>query len=219
MLQRFFPGRWLMPASLVGWATAGIVSGAVAWALDVFTVTETIPTQAFLDMPSRTWSMAGLAVVGAVCGATGGAITSAALVLQSRLPHSRAPVLAQDHEMRQAKDRRLTNIAGVISGLIAAVFCIYTAPLILTMLWEGSLDSLDLTIYFLSAIYGSPVCVPTIAIVAIPLGIGGARVGLEIGRVSGRPGSRHWVWCGAAIGGVAGYLLGYLVAFAFGYLG
>jgi hypothetical protein len=38
MLQRFFPGRRLMLASLAGWATAGIVSGAVGCVSDVLRV-------------------------------------------------------------------------------------------------------------------------------------------------------------------------------------
>jgi hypothetical protein len=75
-----------------------------------------------------------------------------------------------------------------------------------------------LTIFFLSALYGTPVCVPTIALVSIPLGIGCGYVGLEIGRASGRPGPRLWVWFGAALGGVAGYVLGSLVAFAIGHM-
>ena len=214
ILLRISPRRWLMLTSLAGWATAGIVSGAVGWALDVFLVAETIPTTAFLDVPSRTWSMGGIAVVGAVCGAIGGAITGAALVMLSR-----APVLPQEPRVRKSKDTRLVRIAGVISGLTAAVLCTYLAPLVLTVLLEGSLDSLDLTIYFSSALYGTPLCIPTIAIVSIPLGVGGGYVGLEIGRASGRPGPRFWVWCGAAIGGVAGYLLGFLVAIAIGYQG
>jgi hypothetical protein len=203
-----------MLASLAGWAAAGIASGIVGWALDVFLVTETIPTSAFFDVPSRTWSMVGLGVVGAVCGATGGAITGAALVLLSRVPTS-----PRDGSVRKAKDMRIVNIAGGISGLIAAVLCTYLAPLVLTVLTEGSLESLDLTIFFLSALYGTPLCIPTIAIVSIPLGIGCAYVGLEIGRASRYPDSRLWVWFGAAVGGVAGYVLGSLVAFAIGYLG
>ena len=91
MLQRISARRRLVLASLAGWATAGIASGAVGWALDVFQVAETVPTTGFIDLPSRTWSMAGLGVMGAVCGATGGAITGAALVLLSR-----RPVLPQD---------------------------------------------------------------------------------------------------------------------------
>ena len=73
--------------------------------------------------------------------------------------------------------------------------------------------------FFLNAIYGSPMCIAKNAVVAIPLGIGGAPIGLEIGGAMGRPDSRLWVWCGAAVGGVAGYLLGSLVAFAIGYAG
>lgn len=213
MLQRISPGRWLMLASLAGWATAGIVSGAAGWALDVFQVTGTDPALSPLPSSSRTWSMMGLAVVGAVCGATGGAITGAALVLLSR-----APVLQPDRGARQVKDTRLVKVAGVVSGLIAAVLCTYLAPLAVTVLTQGSLDSLDLTIFFLSVLAGTPLCVPAIALVSIPLGIGCGYVGLEIGRARGRPDSRPWIWSGAAIGGVAGYLLGSLVAFAVGHM-
>jgi hypothetical protein len=212
MLQRFSPRRWLMLASIAGWAAAGILSGAVGWALDVFLVTETIPTMAFFDLPSRTWSMAGLGVIGAVCGATGGAITGAALVLLSRLP------VLQDSGVRKAEDTKYVKVAGAISGMLAAVLCTYSSPLVLTILTEGSLESWDLTIFFLSALYGTPVCVPTIALVSIPLGIGCGYVGLEIGRIGGRPGSRLLVWFGAALGGVAGYVLGSLVAFAIGHM-
>jgi hypothetical protein len=214
MLQRVSPGHWAMLASIAGWAAAGIVSGAVGLALDVFLVTERIPTPAFFVLPDRTWSMAGLGIMGAVCGATGGAITGAALVLLSR-----GPVPAQDNGVKQAKDKRLVNAAGVVSGLFAAVLCTYLAPLVVTALAEGSLESLDLTIYFLGAIYRSPVCIPAIAVVTIPLAIGCGWVGLEMGRAVGRTDPWPWVWCGAALGGVAGYLLGSLVAFAIGYLG
>lgn len=72
---------------------------------------------------------------------------------------------------------------------------------------------------FLNAGYGSPLCTATNTVVAIPLSIGGARIGLEIGRAMGRPDSGLWVWCGAAVGGVAGHLLGSLVAFAMGFAG
>jgi hypothetical protein len=203
-----------MLASLAGWAVAGLVSGALGWALDVFMVTGTDPTLSPLPATSRTWSMAGLGLMGAVCGATGGAITGAALVMQTRRP---AP--PQAPEARQAKDTRLVRVAGVISGLVAAVLCTYLAPLILTMLTEGSLDSLDLTIYFLGAIYSTPVCIPTIALVSIPLAIGGGYIGLEIGRTRRKQDPRPWVWCGAAMGGVTGYILGFLVAFAIGQMG
>jgi len=213
MLQRITAHRRLALVSLAGWATAGIVSGAVAWALGVFQVTETIPRTAFIDLPSRSWSLAGLALAGAVCGAVGQAIVGSALVLLSR-----AIVPPHDGEERSAEDTKRVRVAGIICGLVAAVLCTYLAPLVLTLLQEGSLESLDLTIFFLSAIYGSPVCVPTIALVAVPLSIGCGYVGLEIGRASGRPGSGFLVWCGAAIGGGGGYLLGSLVAFAFGHM-
>jgi hypothetical protein len=103
---------------------------------------------------------------------------------------------------------------------MAAALCTYTAPLVLIQLTEGSLDSLDMTIFTMSAIfYGTPLCLPTIGLVSIPLAIGFGYIGLEIGQALGRPGSKLWVWCGAALGGVAGYVLGYLVAFGIGYLG
>jgi hypothetical protein len=90
--------------------------------------------------------------------------------------------------------------------------------LVVTVLTQGSLDPLDLTIAFLSAVYYAPVCIPAIAVVAIPLGIGGGHIGLEIARASGRQDSRPWVWFGAAVGGVAGYVLGSPVAFAIGHV-
>jgi hypothetical protein len=202
-----------MLVGLACWATAGIVSGAVGWALDVFQITETVPTTGFIDLPSRTWSMAGLGLVGAVSGATGGAITGVALVVLRR-----APVQTPDDGEGKADDTKPVRIAGGISGLLAAVLCTYLAPLVLTLLAEGSLESLDLTLFFLSALYGSPVCIPTVAVVSIPVSIAGGYVGLEIGLASGRPGSRPWIWGGAAVGGVAGFLLGSLVAFAFGHM-
>jgi hypothetical protein len=213
MAQRISRRRLLMLTSLAGWAAAGIVSAAVGWALDVFQVTETVPTTAFYDLPSRTWSNQGLALMGALCGVTGGAITGAALVLLSRVQAPR-----QGSGVRRPQDTRLVNIAGIVCGLGAALLCTYAAPLVLIRLMEGSLESVDLTIFFLSALYASPVCIPTIALVSIPLGIGCGYAGLEIGRATGKPGSRLWVWGGAALGGVAGYLLGSLVAFAFSHL-
>ena len=211
LLQRIVAQRHLMLASLVGWALAGIASGAVGWALDVFQVAETVPSPAsgFIDLPSRSWSMAGLGVMGAVCGATGGAITGAALALRSR-----RPVLPQDGGEAKAKETRLVRVAGVVCGLLSAALCSYLAPLVLTVLTEGSLESVDLTYYPFSTLYFTPVCLPTIAIVSIPLSIACGYLGLEIGRAVGRPGSRLLVWCGAAIGGVAGYFLGSLVAFS-----
>ena len=181
----------------------------MGWALDVFQVAETVPTTGLIDLPSRTWSMAGLGVMGAVCGATGGAITGAALALLSR-----RPLLPPDGGEAEAKETRLVRVAGAVSGLLSAVLCSHLAPLVLTVLTEGSLESVDLTYYALSALYFTPVCLPTIAVVSIPLSIACAYLGLEIGRASGRPGSRLLVWCGAAVGGVAGYVLGSLVAFS-----
>ena len=210
VIGRLAVRRWFLPASLLGWATAGIASGAVGWALDVFQVTQTIPTTAFLDLPSRSWSMAGLGVMGAVCGATGAALTGALLALLSR-----APALPPDGGEARAKERRLVRIAGAVCGVLSAVLCTYLGPLVLTVLLEGSLESVDLTYYPLSALYSSPVCLPTIAIVSIPLSIAGGYLGLEIARAWGRPGSRLLVWCGAAVGGIAGYVLGSLVAFSF----
>jgi hypothetical protein len=210
VIQRISARRWLMPASLVGWATAGITSGVVGWALDVFQVAETVPTTAFVDLPSRSWSMAGLGVMGAVCGATGAAITGAALALLSRVP-----VLPPDGGEEKAKETRLVRVAGAVCGLLSAMLCSYLAPLVITVLLEGSLASVDLVYYPFSALYSTPVCLPTIAIVSIPLAIAGGHLGLEIGRACGRPGSRLLVWCGAAAGGIAGYVLGSLVAFSF----
>jgi len=212
MLQRIFPDRRLMLASLAGWGTAGIVSGAVGWFLDVFMEAATDPALSSLPSTSRTWSMGGLAVVGAVCGATGAAITGAALVLRSRVA-----VPPQTPEVRQATDTGLVNTAGAVSGLIAAVLCTCLAPPISTALLGGSPDSLDLAVFFLGTLAGSLLCIPTYAVVSIPLAIGCGYVGLEMARASGGPRFKPWVWCGAAVGGVAGCILGSLVAFAIGH--
>jgi hypothetical protein len=211
MLQQISARRHLVLASLVAWATAGLTSGAVGWALGVFQVAETVssPSSGFIDLPSRTWSMAGLGVMGAVCGATGAAITGAALALRSRKP---AP--PQDGGEAEAKETRLVRVAGAVCGLLSAALCSYLAPLVLIVLTEGSLESVDLVYYPFSALYFTPVCLPTIAIVSIPLSIACGYLGLELGRACGRPGSRLLVWCGAAVGGVAGYVLGSLVAFS-----
>jgi hypothetical protein len=85
---------------------------------------------------------------------------------------------------------------------------------VLTFLIEGSLESVDLVYYPFSALYFTPVCLPTIAVVSIPLSIACGHVGLELGRAFGRSGSRLLAWLGAVVGGVAGYVLGSLVAFA-----
>jgi hypothetical protein len=220
MLQRFYPDRrWMLPI-LTGWATAGIVSGAVGWVSDVLRVSGTTALLfLFPSSLSQTWPIEGLIVVGAVCGATGGAITGAALVLQSRRPLSRVWVLPQNREMGNLEDKKLTNTAGVISGLTAAVLCTFVAPLIVTLVTRGSLESLKLTEFLFDMVAGTLLCIPTYAVVCIPLGVGGGCVGLELARASGRTGVRPWVWCGAAIGGVAGYVLSSLVAFAIGHTG
>jgi hypothetical protein len=121
--------------------------------------------------------------------------------------------------MGNVEDKKLTNTAGVISGLTAAVLCTFVAPLIVTLVTQGSLESLKLTEFLFDMAAGTLLCIPTYAVVCIPLGIGGGRVGLELARASGRTDVRPWVWCGAAIGGVAGYMLSSLVAFAIGHTG
>jgi hypothetical protein len=209
MLQRFFPDRRWMLASLIGWATAGIVSGAVGLVSDVHRISGSIELLfLYSASQSQNWAIDGLLLVGAVCGATGGAITGAALVLQSRRP--------QDREMVDAADKKLTNIAGVVSGLAAALLGTFVAPLKVTLLTQGSLDSPDLTIFLINIAASSVLCVPTYLVVCIPLGIGGGRVGLEIARARRRTDARPWVWFGAVVGGVAGYVLSSLVAFAVG---
>lgn len=140
------------------WVLALAAVGALSYCLSSFVPLSnytlppaTIMTALLLLFPSslsQTWAIEGLITVGAVCGATGGAITGAALVLQSRLPLSRVRVLPQDREMGNVEDKKLTNIAGGISGLTAAVLGTFVAPLVVTILTQGSLDSLDLTIFF-----------------------------------------------------------------------
>jgi predicted dehydrogenase len=66
---------------------------------------------------------------------------------------------------------------------------------------------------------GTVLGITTYSVVPIPLGIGGGRAGLDIARASGRTDVRPWVWWGAAAGGVAGYVLSSLVAFAIGHTG
>jgi hypothetical protein len=104
-------------------------------------------------------------------------------------------------------------------GVVSAMACTWLAPLVQTRLIEGSLESLDMAIFFLQSIYFTPVCVPIIAVVSVPLGIGGAYLGLQLGRAGGRPHAKALVWFGAAVGGVVGYVLGSLIAFATGYQG
>ena len=149
ILQRILPGQRWMLASLAGWAAAGIVSGSVGWIADVLRASGTIGMHLFSPPSlSRTWPIESLITVGAVCGATGGAITGAALVLQSRRPPSRVRVRLHDREIGNDENRRTAVIAGIISGLAAAVLATFVAPLAVTFLEQGSLDSLDLTIFF-----------------------------------------------------------------------
>jgi hypothetical protein len=119
--------------------------------------------------------------------------------------------------MENAADKKLTNIAGIITGLTAAVLGTFVAPLKVTLLTQGSLDSLELTIFFINIAASGVLCIPTYLVVCIPLGIGGGRIGLEIARARGRTNVRPWVWFGAAVGGIVGYVLSSLVAFAVGH--
>jgi hypothetical protein len=185
----------------------------VGWALAVFQVTATDPMLSPLPATARTWSLGGLGLVGAVCGATGAALTGAALVAMSRRTGS-----AQGRDAGTTKDRRLARIAGAISGLVAAALCTYLGALVLTQLLEGSLESLDLVIFAMTAIYATPVCIPTIALVSVPLGIGCAYAGQDLAQVRGKQNPKGWIWLGAAIGGVLGYLLGMLIAATIGYM-
>ena len=212
MVQRFLPGRRWMLASLIGWAIASIVSGAVGLVLDVHRISgSTELLFLYSASQSQNWAIDGLLVIGAVCGATGGAITGAALVLQSRRP--------RDREMMDAAAKKFTSIAGVVSGLAAALLGTFVAPLKVTLLTQGSLDSPDLTIFFINIAASGVLCIPTYLVVCIPLGIGGARIGLEMARASGRTNVRPWVWSGAVVGGLVGYVLSSLVAFAIGHTG
>jgi hypothetical protein len=115
VVQRFLPGRRWMLASLIGWAIASIVSGAVGLVLDVHRISgSTELLFLYSASQSQNWAIDGLLVVGAICGATGGAITGAALVLQSRRPW--------DREMVDAADKKLTNLGGVHHGNAARAF-------------------------------------------------------------------------------------------------
>jgi hypothetical protein len=210
LVHRFLPGwRWML-ASLIGWAVAGIVSGVVGLLLDVDRISGSNELLfLYSASQSRNWAIEDLVVVGAVCGAIGGAFTGAALIRQSRRP--------RDSEMVDAADKKLANIAGVASGLVAAVLGTLAAPLSVTLLTRGTLDSPEMAIFFINIAASSVLCIPTYLVVCIPLGIGGGRVGLQVARTRWRTGVRPWVWFGAAVGGVIGYLLASLVAFAIGH--
>ena len=207
-LLRFFPGLWVMLLGLAGWATAGMVGAAAGWAADVCVVRpgstwDPIPTS------SRAWSVEGLAIMGAVFGAAGGAITAAAWAWLLRLG-----AVPPDPAVREAKDAKLATFAGVASGLIAAAMSAYLAPLVVSVLVEGSLAAVDMDSYVIGVLGGSVLCLPAAAVVTIPLGIGSGHVGWEIGRARGSPDMRPWIWGGAAVGGVAGTAFGFLLVFA-----
>jgi len=212
-LRRISPDHRVMLACIGGWALAGLVSGALGWGTDVCVVRDAGSTWDPVPSTSRTWSMAGIALIGAVCGAIGGASTGAALV---RMLRQQAP--PRDHAAQKPKVTRHVTVAGVISGLIAAVLCAYVAPLVVTVLIEGSLDTVDMMSYVIAVLGGSVLCLPTLGIVSIPLGIGCGHVGLEMGRARGSPDVRPWIWGGAAVGGVAGVVAGSLLVLAVGLL-
>jgi hypothetical protein len=210
LVQRFLPGRRWMLASLLGWAVAGIVSGVVGLLLDVDRISGSNELLfLYSASQSQNWAIEDLLVVGAVCGAIGGAITGAVLVLQSRRP--------RDREVVDAADNKLANIAGVASGLAAALLGTFVAPLKVSLLSQGALGSPDLVVFLINMAASGVLCIPSYLVVCIPLGIGGGRIGLEIARTRGSTNVRPWVWFGAAVGGVVGYLLSSLVAFAAGH--
>jgi hypothetical protein len=153
--------------------------------------------------------MEGLGIMGAVCGAAGGAITAAALAWLLR-----QGAVPPDPAVREAKDARLATIAGVASGLIATAVSAYLTPLVVSVLAEGSLAAVDMFSYAIGMIFSSVLCLPAAAVVTIPLGIGSSHVGLEIGRARGSPNMKPWIWGGAAVGVVLGIALGFLLVFA-----
>ena len=207
-LLRFFPSRWVMLVGLAGWATAGMVGAAAGWAADVCVVRpgstwDPIPTS------SRAWSVEGLAIMGAVFGAAGGAITAAALAWLLRLG-----AVPPAPAARETKDARLATFAGATGGLIATAISAYLIPLVVSVLVEGSLAAVDMGSYMIGMLFSSVLCLPAAAVVTIPLGIGSGHMGWEIGRARGSPDVRPWIWGGAAVGGVAGTAFGFLLVFA-----
>jgi hypothetical protein len=119
--------------------------------------------------------------------------------------------------METAADKKLTNIAGIVTGLTAAALGTFAAPLFVTLLTQGSLDSPDLTIFLMNIAASGVICLPTYLVVCVPLGVGGGRIGLQIARARGSTNVKPWVWVGAAVGGVVGYVLSSLVAFSVGH--
>ena len=203
VLSRIIPGRPVIFVSTAGWAVAGIVGGLVGWAKDLWRVTRTT----FVPIPSvyLTSSLADLFLVGAVYGAAGGAITGAVLIWLLR-----RPVLPPERVARKEDTRRVA-IAGGVSGLIAAVLCSYVTPLVLLMRAGSVSDFDDLANFFGAIVSDSVFCLPVFVALSITLSLGGGYAGLIIGRARGEAGSRSWIWGGAVVGGVLGYVLGSLL--------
>ena len=203
VLSRITPGRPVTVVSTAGWAVAGIVGGLVGWAKDLWRVTS--PMFDLIPSVSLTSSLEDLFLVGAVCGAAGGAITGAALVWLSR-----RPVLPPERVARKEDTRRVT-IAGGISGLIAALFCSNVTALFLSVRAGLVSDLEGLEYWFGPIFFDSVLRLPVFAVLSITLGLGGGYAGLVIGRARGKPDSRPWTWGGAVVGGVLGYILSYLL--------
>ncbi|UCC88777.1 MAG: WD40 repeat domain-containing protein [Anaerolineales bacterium] len=126
--QRVPRSHRAMLGSLAGWTTAGVVGGAVGWARDVVSVTP----NTFVPVPAvrLTGSMEDMMVVGAVYGATGGAITGAVLLwlLRQPVPPEGVVVAAPPiHELETAvsapparSKRVLTRMAALPALLLGA---------------------------------------------------------------------------------------------------
>ncbi len=207
LLRSITPGRPAMVASTAGWATAGIVSGVVGWATDLFLVTR----NTFVPFPSISLnaSVEELILVGAVYGAVGGAVTGAALVLLLR-----QPALPREKVARKAEDTRRVAVAGITSGVIAAVLCSYLTPLLLFALAGFLSDLSDLVDFLGAAQADSFLCLPVFGVLSISVCMGGGWAGLAIARARGKPNLHRWIWVGAVVGGVASYVAGSLLIYA-----
>jgi len=209
VLRPITPGRPVMVASIAGWAAAGILGGVVAWATDLFLVT--MPRNTLMPFPSvsLTASVGELILVGAVYGVVGGAVTGAALVWWLR-----QPALSREKVARKAEDTRRVAVAGVISGVIAAVLCSYLTPLLFFAL-AGSLSDPSRLADLLGAVLAdSFLCLPVFGVLFISVCMGSGWAGLAIGRARGKPNLSPWIWVGAAVGGVASYVVGSLLVYA-----
>jgi hypothetical protein len=76
----------------------------------------------------------------------------------------------------------------------------------------------DITSSFVNSLIVTPLCMPTIALVSVPLSIASGYAGLEITRTKGRPSAKPWIWGGATLGGVAGVVLGSLLIFTVSFM-